>query len=253
MNPLKSVAKALIPEDYHRVVRRTYQSLRFAGNRFLCPCCNGRFRRLLPYGVNPRPNAKCPRCGSLERHRLLWLYLKNRTNLFSDKLRVLHFAPEPVFQSVFKSTPNLDYLSADLDPSKAMVKMDITNILFEDNSFDVLLCNHVLEHIINDRKGMSELFRVLKPGGWAILQSPMDTTLEETFEDPSITSPEDRERVFGQNDHVRIYGRDYKDRLEQAGFTVNVDDYVKELGNETMAKFRLPDEEIFFCTKPVRG
>jgi predicted SAM-dependent methyltransferase len=250
MSRLKSVARALIPKDYHRFVKGTYQVLRFAGNRFRCPCCNGHFRRLLPYGTNLRPNAKCPRCGSLERHRLLWLYLKNRTNLFSDRLRVLHFAPEPVFQNILRSTPNLDYLSADLDPSKAMVKMDITNILFKDDSFDVLICNHVLEHIVNDRKGMRELFRVLKPGGWAILQSPMDITLEETFEDPAITSTEDRERFFGQGDHVRIYGRDYGDRLKQVGFTVKVDDYVKGLGSDRVKKHRLPVQDIYFCTKP---
>lgn len=143
---------------------------------------------------------------------------------------------------------NLDYISADLNSPMAMVKMDITNILYEDNSFDVILCSHVLEHVVDDRKAMRELFRVLKPGGWGILQVPI--LRDKTFEDPSIVSPEDRERIFGQKDHVRIYGRDYKDRLEEAGFTVKVDGYVRELGDDKIKKHGLSeDQDIYFCAK----
>ena len=144
---------------------------------------------------------------------------------------------------------NLDYISVDLNSPLAMVKMDITNILYEDNTFDVILCSHVLEHIIDDRKAIRELFRVLKPGGWAILQVPLSNENDKTLEEPSIISPRDRERIFGQKDHVRIYGRDYKDRLEKAGFTVKVDGYVRELGDDKIKKHGLSeDQEIYFCT-----
>ncbi len=217
---------------------------------FVCPCCNGHFHEFLPHGVKHRPNARCPNCGSLERHRLLWLYLQNRTNLFSENLKVLHIAPEDVFQKAFRAMPNLDYISGDIKSSRAMVKIDITNIFYEANSFDVILCVHVLEHILDDRKAMRELFRVLKPDGWAILQVPIDLKRNKTFEDPCITTPEDRTRIFGQHDHVRIYGRDYRDRLEESGFVVTVDGYVRDLGIDLIKKYSLKQhQEIYFCRK----
>lgn len=203
---------------------------------------------MLPFGVKPRPNAQCPFCFSLERHRLLWLYLKNKTNYFSDRLKVLHFAPEPTFRKIFEKMPNLDYINADINSEIATVKMDITNIAEQSNTYDVILCSHVLEHIIDDRKAMSELRRTLKPGGWAILQVPI--VCDKTFEDESVILPDERERIFGQNDHVRNYGRDFKDRLEEAGFKVKVDDYVKSLGARKIDQYRLDaDEDIYFCTK----
>ena len=251
MDYLIRLVKALIPEQYHPIVGEIYKICRsflYIGNRYICPCCGWRFRTLLPYGNKKRPNVGCPRCNSAERHRLLWLYLKNKTNFFSDNLKVLHFAPEYIFQKTLRFMSNLDYISADLNSPMAMVKMDITNILYEDNSFDVILCSHVLEHVVDDRKAMRELFRVLKPGGWGILQVPI--LRDKTFEDLSIVSPEDRERIFGQKDHVRIYGRDYKDRLEEAGFTVKVDGYVRELGDDKIKKHGLSeDQDIYFCAK----
>jgi len=243
----EAIVKALIPRAYRSLI----SSLMYIGKQVTCSCCNGSFRKFLSYGVKARENALCPRCESLERHRLLWLYLKNKTNFFTDNLRVLHFAPEYFFQKTFKSMPNLDYISADLTSPFAMVKMDITNIVYEDNSFDVILCCHVLEHIIDDNRALMELFRVLKPGGWAILQAPIDLKRDKTFEDTNIVIPKDRERIFGQEDHVRIYGRDYKDRLEKAGFTVKVDAYGREMGDDMIKKYGLmKDEDIYFCTKP---
>lgn len=238
--------KALIPRGYRSLI----SSLMYIGKQVTCPCCNGSFRKFLLYGVKARENALCPKCESLERHRLLWLYLKNKTNFFTDKLRVLHFAPEYIFQKTFKPMPNLDYISADLLSPLAMVKMDITNISYEDNFFDVILCCHVLEHIIDDHRALTELFRVLKPSGWAILQVPIDLNRDKTFEDANIVTPKERERIFGQKDHVRIYGRDYKQRLEKAGFTVKVDTYVRELTDDMIKKYGLKkDEVIYFCTK----
>lgn len=265
MNLLKSITKTVIPPQYRTSLWNRYQQYRqykkemqavwqgfkYAGDRLICPCCNGHFREFLPYGSPARPNAVCPRCYSLERHRLLWLYFQNQTNLFSHPLKILHIAPEKWLQTKFKTLSNLDYLSADLEADWAMQKMDITNILYENNTFDVILCNHVLEHIPDDRKAMAELLRVLKPKGWAILQVPLEPNRETTFEDPTITLPEERERIFGQHDHVRIYGRDYQDRLKQAGFQVKVDSYVKELSQEMIEQYALrEDHDIYFCFKP---
>ncbi len=217
-----------------------------ASDRAFCPCCGGSFRSFISGGPNLRPNACCPRCGSLERHRLLWLYLQQKTNLFRDKLRVLHFAPEKIFQDALRTLPNLDYVSADLYSPLAMVKMDITDITFPDDSFDVILCSHVLEHIPDDRKAMAELYRVLKPGGWAILQVPIDPKLDTTYEDPSIVTPEERKRHFGQDDHVRWYGRDYGDRLKQAGFNLRLDQF----GDEVPDGYGIiRNEEIYWCAK----
>lgn len=223
----------------------------YLGNRFSCPCCGGRFRKLRPFGVRPRQNAWCPNCGSLERHRLLWLYLRDRTNLFSDKVRLLHLAPEKVLRDLIEPLDNVDYYSADLDSPDAMAAVDIVDLPWQSDTFDAILCSHVLEHIPDDRRGMRELLRVLKPGGWAILQVPMDRARHETYEDPTIVEPEARERAFGQHDHVRVYGLDYPDRLQEAGFDVNVDGYVRTLGPDLAAKHALSrDEDIYFCSKP---
>jgi len=231
-------------------IEKYLRSLWYLGNRFTCPCCNGHFRKFLPVGAKPRLNAKCPRCGSKERHRLLWLYLTDRTNLFKDNLKVLDIAPIKFFHLKFKSLPNLIYVSADFSHRLSTLKMDITDIPMQDNQFDCIICYHVLEHIPDDHKAMRELFRVLKPGGWAILQSPVDHNRDKTLEDSNIILSTERRRVFGHSRHVRIYGRDYKERLERAGFIVKIDRYVNELDNSIVAKYGLiKDEEIYFCTK----
>ena len=246
MKKYLKIIKWLVPGKYCIAIK----SFLYAGNSVHCPLCGGNFRKFLAYGVISRPGAQCPKCGSLERFRLLWLYLKNKTNIFNDNLRVLHFAPEPLIQERLKSKPNLDYISSDLNPINAMLKMDITDINFKDDTFDVIICSHVLEHILDDGKAMRELFRVLKPGGWSIIQVPIQEGQEKTFEDPTVQSPEDRERLFGQFDHVRRYGLDFKDRLKDAGFRVSVDNYGRELGNDLIKKYGLGEQlEIYLCTK----
>lgn len=218
-------------------------------NGVRCPCCKGEFHEFLPYGVKQRLNALCPKCGSLERHRLLWLYLKKKTNLFEAKLHLLHFAPERIFQEVFESAHNLNYISADLYSPKAMFKMDITNIKFDNDWFDVIICNHVLEHVEDDQKAMGELYRVLKKGGWGIIQSPVDYNREYTYEDKNVILPEERERLFGQRDHVRVYGKDYMKKLKKVGFHVKVKDGLKLFGRKVCKEYRLGTEKIYLCIK----
>ncbi|HYT45262.1 MAG TPA: methyltransferase domain-containing protein [Methylomirabilota bacterium] len=200
----------------------------------------------------------CPRCDTLDRHRLLWLYLHNCTNIFRDRLRVLHFAPEAIIQKKLRASPNLEYTSADLDSPLAMVSLDITDIPYTENTFDVVLCSHILESIPDDHKAMSELYRILKPGGWALLLVWFDAERSDTFEDPKVVDPKERERLFGEFNHVRVYGRDFKDRLEHVGFTVRQEFYAQELGPTLAQHYGLLVElDMFYCTKPsslsVRG
>ena len=184
------------------------------GNRYTDPIDGKSFRTFLPYGYeNPRENVLSPSTLSLERHRLLWLYLKNETDFFTAPKKVLHFAPEQAFYKLFRNLSNLDYTTTDLESPLANVKADICDLPFNDNEFDVILCNHVLEHIPDDTKAMQELHRILKPGGIGIFQIPQDLDRETTFEDDSITDKKERAKIFGQYDHVRIYGRDYFDKL----------------------------------------
>lgn len=255
MRHLKKIIKAIVPKKYMHFVKILYlksTSFIYSGNKFFCPCCNRSFRKFLPIYVDRlEPRGRCPRCGSLQRHRLLWLYLKNRTNLLSDNLRVLHFAPEYAFLKLFRSLPNLDYVSADLRSPLAMVRMDISNIPYEDNTFDVILCSHVLQYVNDDREVMRELLRVLKPEGWAILTVPIDGMRDKTLEcaEMILTDPEDRD--FSHNDFARLYGADYKKRLEESGYKVIIDGYVRELGPDTINKYLLQeDENIYLCIKP---
>lgn len=216
------------------------------GDRFECPCCNSKFRAFLPAGVAQRPNARCPRCGSLERHRLIWLYLQMKTDLFVRPYKVLDVAPEEILQRKLRALPNLEYLSIDLESPLAMKKMDITKLELPNASYDVIFCNHVFEHIPDDRAAMRELRRVLKPKGWAILQTPVDMQRNSTDEDPSITDPRERLRRFGQTDHVRIYGRDFFDRLSQTGWRVTRDRFVMTLPAADVTRYAIqPQEELF--------
>jgi len=183
----------------------------------------------LPYGYETqRNNVLSPSTLSLERHRLLWLYLKNKTTfLLQREKEVLHFAPEQAFYKLFRKQQNINYTTTDLFSPLADVKADICNLPFPDNSYDIIFCNHVLEHIPDDTKAMQELYRILKPGGMGIFQIPQDLSRATTFSDDSITDEKERAKIFGQYDHVRIYGRDYFDKLRSIGFKVIEEDYTK--------------------------
>lgn len=225
----------------------------YRGNRFQDPITGISYRKLLPYGrVNMRSNALAPDSMSLERHRLIWLYLKERTNFFKVPNKVLHVAPEYCFIKRFAKMKNLDYITADINSPWAKVKLDVQNIPMNDNTFDVVLCNHVLEHVEDDQKAMREMYRVMKPGGFGIFQVPLDTTIEQTVEDKTINTPALRELHFGQRDHIRLYGLDYPQRLRQAGFIVTEDNYVNSIPKELATRYALPkDEVIYLCVKPV--
>jgi predicted SAM-dependent methyltransferase len=217
------------------------------GDTFTDPIDGKSFRMFLPYGYgNQRNNVLSPSTLSLERHRLLWLYLNNETDFFTSKAKrkVLHFAPEQAFYKRFRNQKNIEYTTTDLFSPLADVKADICNLPFEDNQYDVILCNHVLEHIPDDTKAMKELFRVLKPSGMAILQIPQDLKREKTFSDDSITDQKERAKIFGQYDHVRIYGRDYFDKLRSIGFTVVEKDYTNKILPELVEKYCLAKGEI---------
>ncbi len=215
------------------------------GTNYTDPIDGKRFKTFLPYGYgNQRNNALSPSTLSLERHRLLWLYLKNNTGFFTAKHKVLHFAPEQAFYKRFRDMKNLDYVTTDLNSPLADVKADICDLPFKDNEFDVILCNHVLEHIPNDTKAMQELYRVLKKGGFGVFQIPQDLNRDHTFEDNSITDRKERAKIFGQYDHVRIYGRDYFDKLRSIGFKVEEVDYTKSLSNEDITTYCLAKGEI---------
>ena len=224
---------------------RPLLALTLKGNRYQAPIDGKSFRKFLPYGYeNPRENVLSPSTLSLERHRLLWLYLKNETNFCTGRPKVLQFAPEQAFYKRFRQLVNLDYTTTDLNSPLADIKADICNLPFTDNSFDIILCNHVLEHIPDDTKAMEELFRILKPGGWGIFQIPQDLNRETTFEDNSITDKQERAKIFGQYDHVRIYGKDFFAKLRQIGFEVEEVDYTSTLEPDAVDTYRLAQGEI---------
>lgn len=226
------------------VVRPFMESF-LKGSTYTDPIDGKSFKSFLPYGYGEqRHNVLSPSTLSLERHRLLWLFLTKETNFFTDNLKVLHFAPEQAFYKRFRNIPHLDYTTTDLNSPLADVKADICNLPFDDNTYDVILCNHVLEHIPDDTQAMKELYRVMKPGGWGVFQIPQDLNRATTFEDNSITDKKERAKIFGQYDHVRVYGRDYFDKLRSIGFQVEEVDYTKTFEKEDIERYCLAQGEI---------
>ena len=226
-------------------VAQPFLVLFLKGTTYTDPIDGKSFRKFLPYGYGkPRENVLSPSTLSLERHRLLWLYLKNETDFFKTPKKVLHFAPEQAFYKRFKKIKHFDYTTTDLNSPIATVKADICNLPFESNSFDVILCNHVLEHILDDTKAMQELYRVMQPGGMGVFQIPQDLNRDKTFTDDTITNKKARAKIFGQYDHVRIYGKDYFEKLRTTGFKVDEVDYTASISDQEIDKFRLAKGEI---------
>lgn len=224
----------------------------YKGDKVKCPVCEKQFSKFLSYGsdVALRNNVLCPSCLSLERHRLIWLYLKEDTNIFTKKQRLLHIAPEQCFHSRLQNLKNLEYITGDLESPLAEYHFDLHQIPFENNSFDVFMCNHVLEHVKDYHRCAAELNRVLKPGGWGIMQVPIDYSRAETYEDPSIVTPEEREKHYWQKDHLRLFGRDYPDILRKAGFIVEENRLAAQMDPDIIENYRLQKQEILYvCRK----
>lgn len=265
---ITSALKLLLPWQTRALIRK----IRYFGRKYRCSVCDSRIRQLRPsghkipvleelgvVGAGYKAEDECPVCLSNSRTRLVVHYLIKEAEIELPHLRLLHVAPEFGISLIMYKLCNIDYFPADLFPNrytnaKTVQKMNITNIGQGSNAFDAIICNHVLEHIENDRLAMAELFRVLAPRGWAILQVPVSGKLNQTFEDPTITDPAERERHFGQWDHVRIYAMDYVTRLSDAGFSVEVFDPAARWGRETVEALRLdPREMIFVARKDKNG
>ena len=236
----------------------------FYGRRHYCPVCQSHVRRFWSAGSaryveGLRPKSQCPVCGVGERHRLLWVFIQRQTDLLKAPSKtLLHISPEEWLEARFRQLPNLTYLSGDLDPREAMEELDVTDIQYPSDSFDVIVCSHVLEHVPDDRQAMREFYRVLKNKGYALVMVPITT--KETFEDPSVTNPLERERLFGQTDHVRRYGLDIEDRLKEVGFNVKTFDArevvteheLDRLGvllHSPASKSYHDSDIVFFCKK----
>lgn len=251
--------KSVVPAS----VRRELRLLGHRGSSVKCPFCGyqGRDLRVGGHdypvlrdrhviGAGARP-LNCYNCGSGDRARLVYMYLRDHVGLAgAGSMHVLHVAPEPGLREKLSEAGFATYVCGDLFAEGYryptwVQNLDVTDIQFADDTFDLLICNHVLEHIPDDRRAMRELRRVLKPGGTAILQVPISATSAETIEDPDITDPEARAQAFGQFDHVRIYGQDYVGRLEEAGFSVSRVDVSADYAQYGVN----PEEELFVCSK----
>ncbi|MDD3052486.1 MAG: methyltransferase domain-containing protein [Candidatus Cloacimonetes bacterium] len=231
-----------------------FTSIIYRGGSYYCPICKGSFRKFLPYGAkNWRDGRLCPGCLSLERHRLLWLYIEKKTDILVENQKILHIAPEQCFYKVFRKSHNLKYITADLESPLADVKMDIIHMPFENESFDKIICNHVLEHITDDKKAMQEIYRTLKSGGLAILEVPLDFNREVTLEDEAINTPDLRKKHYWAHDHVRLYGRDYLEKLTQTGFIPVCDEIFTEFDEKEIKRMGLIKKKLLIFKKPEKS
>ncbi len=254
---ITTLYKTLLPKAVRDKIYRWRNSAQFEETTHNCPLCESKNIAFQDFGSPIRKNVLCPTCQSLERSRALWIFLKKYTSIFTQQTKLLHIAPEKIFFEKFKEQENIDYIYGDKfekgyenNYPKGTISLDITDLKdFEDSSFDAIICVHVLEHVPDDSKAMSEFFRVLKPNGWAILLVPIDYSRETTYEDWTITSEQERKKHFGQEDHVRWYGRDYPQRLEKIGFKVEEYNLENDLSKEEIEKYNITNEIIYLCTK----
>lgn len=249
----RRAARSLVPARLRPELASIVRPLRYKGDAAHCACCGGDFARFVPH--QNRPFAKCPRCGALERHRLLVSYLREHTDLFTARLDVLHVAPEWCLQRELRRQPNLNYVSGDLDSPLAMDRIDLLDLPYGAETFDVVICNHVLEHVDDDRRALREMRRILRPGGRAVIMSPIDAASSVTEEDSSIQTPEERLRVYWQRDHMRRYGGDFADRVAECGFDVETIHHIDQFDESEIGRQGLrresalfSDDDIFLCT-----
>jgi len=253
MNTLISYLLKRIPRKYLQKYSRLgtfILPIIYAGRKVCCPLCKKHFRKFMPYGhLIIRKNALCPNCLALERHRQIWLYIEKKTNLLQSSGSILHIAPEMAFIHSFRKFHNINYVTGDIESPWANIKMDVQDIPFKNDIFDVFICNHVLEHIENDMLALKELHRILKPGGWGIITCPQNFSKEKTFEDKNITTPEEREKYFGQKDHLRVYGRDFPERMQISGFEVETIESRSVFTPEEIHHYALPNDPIYIVRK----
>ncbi len=271
---IKACLRRLVPEKVRLLRYGWYEMLRYypelvrsLGSRLECPFCQWHFRRFRPagfdypvlrdkqvVGASWHPNDVCPRCMSNARERLVYMYLRSKTAVFKERLRLLHIAPEPQLERALRQLATIDYVTADLVETSVDVKLDVMMLPFADASFDLIICNHVLEHVRDDRAAMTELHRVLRPGRQAILQVPIALALQDTLEDPSASTEAERIRMFGQRDHVRLYAAgDYMNRLRSAGFFVSLSRALDCLGEDAVGRHALLGEEPVFSCRSSDG
>jgi SAM-dependent methyltransferase len=238
--------RRMTPARAGAAVRRRVVMLRHRGDEVFCPICGHRFDRFKDDWN--RPNALCWRCGSAERHRMQWLVLNGPRGLLDGPRSMLHFAPEWALRHKLERLDGVRYITGDLNPDGVDLRLDVTALDLPDQSFDAVLCSHVLEHVDDDRAAMRELARVTALGGWCLVMVPLDLSREATFEDAAITTPEGRARAFWQHDHVRLYAADIGDRLGNAGFDVERIQPERELGPERLRRCRVnASDEIWLC------
>lgn len=246
---MRKLVPSFIPHRYRNMARAAVlavTSALFAGSRYECPVCGRGARGWVSLGF---PNLLCPHCSSFERQRLLLLYLQRELGLGVQPLTILHFAPEAPMMRYFARCPHLTYIGGDLDPPRGAIRLDITDIALDSDSVDVLICSHVLEHVPDDASAMTEMRRVLRPGGSALIMGPVEYDRPETYEDPTITSPAARMAAFGQSDHVRLYGADFDERLRGAGFEVDPNRYAQKLPSDQAVHYGLDRDEILYVCK----
>ena len=248
---IKKTYQKIFPEKWRyrfHILKRKAAALFLRGNRFYCPCCEKESQLFLKKGngIESRENAVCPHCGSLERTRLLCLYLKNETTIFEDHPVILHFAPEESLKKKFSS--NTNYVDADINPNLATYKVDITEIDFPENYFDYIICSHVLGHIKDEKKALQQLYRVLKKGGTLFLLSLMEPESDYTLESEEIITPMQKLNAYGERDLERLYGNDFKERISNKNVTVERIDYRLNFSGEERKKMNLGNgkREIIF-------
>ena len=229
-------------------VRLRAVTARHRGDAVTCPLCEHGFDAFKDDWN--RPGALCWRCGSHERHRAQWLLLQRRPQLLREARSLLHFSPEWCLRRRLAAMPGLRYVTTDLDPEQDVdVRLDITAIDLPDGAFDAVLCSHVLEHVSDDARAMAELRRITAPGGFCLVMVPLDLHRATTYEDPTVTAPEDRRREFLQFDHVRLYAPDIAGRLRAAGFEVEVVDMARELGDDEARRYGLLASDLTFLCR----
>jgi len=254
ISSIKKIYKQLVPERTRLNVLYLWFKIRgfmLRGTRYYCICCNGTYQKFLDYGNIRRKNVLCPYCHSLERTRVLMYYLQRETDVFNGGSKILHFAPERGIENHLKKAVE-NYITGDINPALADHKIDITDIPYKDNYFDYVICSHVLGHVADEAKAIDEIYRVLDHGGTAIIMTPVDDTLEKTYEDEKITSPHARKLHYGEPDLLRKHGRDFHARLKRKNITVKAVDYRLAFSDEEREKYALGDgrrEVLYVCTK----